>query len=86
MSTSTSISLSSTQTCSKCNSIRIALVVGRVKDQCFQAIRGKWYEGYPSLDNISAGDNLDFAFCLDCGQIQGRFPVSLTWLEGAEEE
>ena len=30
---------------------------------------------------IGGGDYTEFSYCLDCGQIQGRFPVPATKLQ-----
>ncbi len=33
--------------------------------------------GYVPYDlNIGGGDYIEFKYCLDCGQIQGTFPIS----------
>ncbi len=34
---------------------------------------------------IGGGDYVEFSWCLECGQIQGKFPLPLTALEGEGE-
>lgn len=69
-------------TCKKCNSNRVADVNGKVSDMCFVSINGKEHDGYVPKDmNIGGGDYLEFQYCLDCGQIQGKFPLPTTKLE-----
>jgi hypothetical protein len=44
-------------------------------------------EGYvPSNMNIGGGDYIEFEYCLDCGQIQGEFPLQQTELDQKEED
>jgi hypothetical protein len=69
-------------TCNKCNGNRIADVNGKVSDMCFVSINGKDHDGYvPSDMNIGGSDYLEFQYCLDCGQMQGKFPLPTTKLE-----
>ncbi len=61
----------------KCGSQRIVKVGGKVSDMFYatQQDIGVEYDGYvPSTLGIGAGDYIDFAYCLDCGQIQGWAP------------
>jgi hypothetical protein len=64
--------------CFKCGSDRILNISGKTSD-CFSAdYKGKQYEGYV-LDSVGISDDSDyieFEYCLACGQIQGKFPVS----------
>ena len=66
--------------CQKCKSERVASINGKCSDMCFFKVPG--YEtrnGYSpqgvGLKN-SYGDYVEFDYCLECGQIQGKFPVS----------
>ena len=75
--------------CQRCNSNRTIEICGKTSD-CFDArYKDRNYEGYV-LTNIGIGDDSDYIFfnyCLDCGQIQGEFPVSETViLKQLEEE
>jgi hypothetical protein len=40
----------------------------------------------PSDLGIGGGDDSEFDYCLDCGQIQGTFPMPPTCLEADSEE
>lgn len=63
-----------------CGSSRIAMASGKTCDQFFAKMSnihdGKEYDGYvlPGL-GVGKGDYMEFEFCLDCGRIQGKFPV-----------
>lgn len=66
--------------CQKCNSTRIANVDAKCSDMCSISIEGDAYslteaEYVPEGLNIGGGDYIDFDYCLDCGQIQGNFPI-----------
>lgn len=66
--------------CQKCESERIAFVSGHCSDSCYIEMPNipKEQEGYVPLDmGISPKycDNIAFSWCLDCGQIQGKFPL-----------
>jgi hypothetical protein len=38
------------------------------------------HDGYvPSKMGIGGGDYMEFSYCLDCGQIQGKFPVKVNF-------
>ena len=64
--------------CIRCKSDRILDINGKTSD-CFDAVyKGKEYNGYV-LSDVGLGDDSDciiFKYCLMCGQIQGKFPVS----------
>ena len=50
--------------------------------------KGEEYQGYvDSPDNvIGKGDDIQFQFCLQCGQIQDKFPVEdPTWFVEKKE-
>jgi hypothetical protein len=45
-------------------------------------INGAEHDGYVPEDlGIGGGDYVQFSYCLDCGQIQGTFPLPLTKIE-----
>ena len=74
--------------CQKCNSARIVHVHSSPDDRNNVKIEGgKWEEGYLPYDiGINGGSNLEISYCLECGQIQGEFPLPLTELEGADSD
>lgn len=73
--------------CQNCKSSRIAEVGGKCSDMSNVYIEKKSTEGYlPNDLGIGGGDYIDFNFCLDCGQMQGTFPLPITELESSEDE
>jgi hypothetical protein len=75
--------------CQCCKSERIVLIDAKCSDCCF-ASSGKYtHDGYvPSDMGIGSDDYVEFQYCLECGQIQGKFPLPEIKLEqeGDEEE
>jgi len=61
-----------------CNSDRIAFLNGKTSDMCQFAYKDIDVNGYvPELViGDEYGDYIEFHFCLDCGKIQGNFPIS----------
>ena len=63
--------------CKKCNSDRIISINGKTCD-CFTTnYKDTEYTGYVP-DDIGlgeGGDYIEFDYCLDCGTIQGPFPI-----------
>ena len=73
--------------CSKCQSDKIAQVQGRVKDLFNLRVKDFEYEGYVLHNlNIGSGDDLEFDYCLDCGQMQGKFPINLKNALASDDE
>jgi hypothetical protein len=65
--------------CQKCGSKSILEISAKCSDMFYSNMNGKEYEGYVP-PNIGLGDDSDyveFSFCLNCGQIQGTFPVEI---------
>ena len=66
--------------CQKCNSERVIEVYSHASDLHSVSIPHMDYEqdsGYmPYIDNIGGGDDLSFFICLECGQVQGNWPVN----------
>lgn len=64
---------------------RIVSVSAKCSDEAVVRIGRKAHEGYvPSDLGIGGGDYIEFKFCLDCGRIEGSFPLPKTELERAE--
>ena len=69
--------------CKRCKSVRVAYISGKCSDLCsFTAqlaegieVEGDGYtpQGVGLVNEY--GDYVEFEYCLDCGQIQGEFPV-----------
>ena len=60
------------ETCLRCGSPRLA--------HCTDPA-GEHRSGYLPRDLGIGGEDVHFVCCLDCGQIQGRFPLPPTGLE-----
>ena len=62
----------------KCGSERIASITAKCSDLCFTYLPGrKEIEGYVVDEiGIGGGDYVEFDYCLDCGQMQGTFPIT----------
>jgi len=72
--------------CKRCNSEREATVDAKCSDLCNLNLGNREIDGYvPSDMGIGGGDYIEFSYCLDCGQIQGEFPLPETKLEEEEE-
>jgi len=66
--------------CQTCNSSELYYFNAHSKDlSSVSSINGIYnHDGYfPTVDNICSGDDLDITVCLNCGQIQGTFPVKI---------
>jgi len=64
--------------CQNCGKDRIVSVVAKCSDLCHAQFKNTEHEGYVP-QGIGISDNEDyisFSFCLDCGQIQGNFPIT----------
>jgi hypothetical protein len=74
--------------CQRCKSNRVAAVYGKTSD-CFSFVMHEIdYDGYVPKDIGIAdewGDGIEISYCLDCGQIQGKFPLPMTELESGSE-
>jgi hypothetical protein len=66
----------------KCESERLAHLSAKCSDLCFIKIGDKNHDGYvPDDMKVGGGDYVAFDYCLDCGQIQGKFPLRKTGIE-----
>lgn len=67
--------------CDKCGSDRIMQINGKTSDCCWVKFpEGREYDGYVLgglgiSKSDSGGDYIAFDYCLDCGKIQGEFPI-----------
>jgi hypothetical protein len=68
-----------------CEPKRIASINAKCSDLCYIRIGQSEHDGYvPDDMGIGGGDYINFDLCLECGKIQGKFPV-ITELENQEE-
>ena len=65
---------------SNCNCSRLIDLNAKCNDLCFINIDNKYeHEGYvPSGLNIGSGDYIKFKYCIDCGKIQGNWPLDVS--------
>jgi len=63
--------------CQQCGSNRLANIEGQSCDGNYGNIEGKKFVGsyVPKGVGVGSGDYIRFTWCLDCGQIQGKWPV-----------
>ena len=69
--------MTTAEACQRCASSRLARITITSKDRNILTIDGKAIEGYPpaGVGLGATGDDIRFAWCLDCGQIQGEWPA-----------
>jgi hypothetical protein len=64
----------------KCGSDRLLRISAKCSDLFGMSYKGKEYDGYVPTDieigNDGYGDYVSMVICLECGLIQGKFPVS----------
>ena len=73
--------------CSKCGSSRIFEVSAKCSDLFHGNIRTIEFDSYvPNNLGIGGGDYVEIDLCLDCGQAQGDWPVSLCKEEKKEAD
>lgn len=74
--------------CSRCNSDRVAYVSAHASDCFYYFIPGVGGTNYylPNDWGIGGGDDLEMNFCMNCGQIQGEFPLPETEFEREKPE
>lgn len=73
--------------CQRCGKSRLAEILARCSDMCSVDLNGRRRHGYVPRDlGVGGGDDVHFTYCLDCGQIQGRFPVPPIRMEAGEDE
>lgn len=62
--------------CQKCESKRILTLSAKCSDACFVEYDELEKDGYVPWDiGIGGGDYVEIEVCMECGQLQGHFPV-----------
>lgn len=73
--------------CQKCKSGRVLDISGKCSDCCSYELNGKSSHGYvPDDMGVGGGDYLEIMVCLDCGQLQGTWPLPETKTEQQQAE
>lgn len=68
--------------CQRCDSDRILYAFSHGRDCQTVEIRGTEHDGYMPQDlGIGGGDEMAIKVCLDCGQLQGKWPLPKASLE-----
>jgi hypothetical protein len=68
--------------CQRCSGSRLARSLAHCSDTCSVDLAGRHLHDYVPRDlGIGGGDDVQFDYCLDCGQIQGAFPLPTTTME-----
>lgn len=74
-------------TCDRCGSDRILEITGKVSDRGDYRYKDKEVDGYaPDVDNICGGDYIEPDICLECGKVQGEFPVADPEIEDDDDD
>jgi hypothetical protein len=73
-------------TCQRCNSPRVAVVSSKASDLHSFSIGEHSKHGYLPTDMGVGGDYTELDYCLNCGQIQGEFPLPKCALERGKTE
>jgi hypothetical protein len=75
------------KSCQRCSSNRIGRVLAHCSDMCSVDLASRHEYGYVPRDlGIGGGDDVQFDYCLDCGQIQGKFPLPISEVESPSTE
>ena len=79
--------LDETISCQHCQSHRVGSVSGKSRDLSDFDLGNQSRDGYlPDDIGIGGGDYIEFSYCLDCGMIQGKWPLPLTGIEAGTRE
>lgn len=77
------------QSCQKCESERIMYIMGHCVDRFVAEMQGREYgpDYVPGDMGLGrGGDDIKINICLNCGQIQGEWPVHPECFEEDEED
>jgi hypothetical protein len=73
--------------CQSCESARVIWFGGKISDRFGAGISSHEHDGYVLGGmNIGGGDYIEIDMCLDCGRVQGQWPVEELPLERGEPE
>lgn len=62
--------------CQNCKNDRIMSINGKTSDLFSAYYKGHEKDGYVPHDmGIGGGDYIEIDYCLECGQIQGEWPI-----------
>ncbi|CAB4196769.1 hypothetical protein UFOVP1290_289 [uncultured Caudovirales phage] len=77
--------------CDKCNSKRVVSAGAKCSDMFYAEFTNEVlhtdYNGYVPHDlGIGGGDYIDIKYCMDCGKLQGKFPLPTADIEKDSSE
>lgn len=79
--------LNDSVSCQRCASHRVADAGGKCSDLGHFTMGSIDHDGYiPEGVGIGGDDYVSLTYCLDCGQIQGTFPLPISGIERGESE
>lgn len=62
--------------CQRCKSTRVMEFCAKSSDANWGIADGIGFEGYvPDGLGVGSGDYVEFSLCINCGQMQGTFPL-----------
>ena len=63
--------------CQRCGANRVVFVCGKTSDMCSVKYKGGSRHDYVphGIGLGSDEDYIEFAYCAECGQMQGKFPI-----------
>ena len=68
--------------CQRCSGARLVRILAHCSDMCSVDSAGRHFNGYVPRDlGVGGGDDVQFDYCLDCGQIQVMFPLAASEME-----
>jgi hypothetical protein len=74
------------KSCQRCSAQRLVDISAKCSDM-FHAKAEKEHDGYVLRElGIGGGDYVEFTYCLECGQIQGKFPRGILDIEDKREK
>jgi len=73
--------------CQQCRSERLLSVHAHSRDCSAFLIGGNEHVGYVPGDlGLGKGDAVEFTMCMDCGQVEGNFPLPQAEIERGTDE
>lgn len=79
--------LDTSVSCQRCGSHRVADAGGKCSDMSNFSMGNIDHDGYvPDGVGIGGGDYLEITYCLDCGQLQGRYPLPVSAIEQGDAQ
>ena len=71
----------SIMSCDQCGSKRLLNISAKCADTFYASSQGKETYNIPLKANLGEDDYLSFGLCLNCGKVQGAFPVAKLYFE-----